>query len=177
MPEDQKEEQAAQPRGGNTKKLVIFSSAGLAVVIAAAFLFTTFAVPSLPESNTGEPGNANSSEPGEANPAVGPAQIYDVPVIMVNLKGSNKRKVLKVHLNLEYESTYPELASELFDRKEPEIKHVLNTLLTEKTEEELEGAAEMNMLCIELQDALNRIVFPDKSGQITKVYYQEFIIQ
>lgn len=177
MPEEQRDEQAAQPKEGGTKKLVIFSSAGLAVIIAAAFLFTTFAVPSLPEGASGEPGNTDTGEPGEADPTTGPAQIYDVPVIMVNLKGSNKRKVLKMHLNLEYESAYPELASELFDRKEPEIKHVLNTLLTEKTEEELEGAAEMNMLCIELQDALNRIVFPDKTGQITKVYYQEFIIQ
>ena len=103
--------------------------------------------------------------------------IYDVPEVMVNLKGTSKKRILRLHINLMYETTHKELAEVRFLEKTPELKDTLTTLLTEKTLVELESREDLNRLRVELKDELNKVVFPDGLGEVKKVYYQDFIVQ
>lgn len=173
MPDEQNQEKIEKPKGG-TGKLLLFSGAGLAVVIAAAFLFATMAVPAAPEGGAGDPADGSVDAEGGLEKST---QFYEVRDIMVNVKGTNKKQILKTSLNLMYEADKPEIAAMVFEDKKVEIKNALNILLTGKTREELEGSQEMNMLAIELQDLLNRVVFSGGGGRIIKIYYDEFIIQ
>jgi len=162
---------------GGKKKLFLFSGVGLAVVIGAAFLFVTLAVPKAPEGGEAEASRSEGDgTQGGANGKMA-LDIYDIPVIMVNLKGTNKKRILKLHLNVMYESPTPETAPALFEQKMPEVKDVLTTLLTEKSLEQMEGKDDLNMLRMELLDEINRVVFSEAEGRITKVYYEEFLVQ
>ncbi|MHC4942909.1 MAG: flagellar basal body-associated FliL family protein [Planctomycetota bacterium] len=174
MADEQNAENAA-PAPSGKKKLVVFSGVGLAVIIGAAFMFATFAVPVPPEDAA--KGAEQGDDPGAQMAGEGALEIYDLPTIMVNLRGTNKKRVLKIHLNVMYESDTPELASALFEQKLPEVKDMLTTLLTEKTLEQLEGKDDLNMLRMELMDEINRVVFAKTDGQVVKVYYEEFLVQ
>jgi flagellar basal body-associated protein FliL len=173
MPDEQNAENAAPPKSGK-KKFMLFSGVGLAVIIGAAFMFATFAVPAPPEKAP-----SREQDDGSGGPAGGDKflEIYDLPTIMVNLKGTNKKRVLKLRLNVMYECTNPALASALFEQKLPEVKDMLTTLLTEKTLEQLEGKDDLNMLRMELMDEINRVVFSKNDGRVVKVYYEEFLVQ
>ena len=174
MADETNQEKELKPKGGSGK-MILFSGAGLAVVIAAAFLFATFAVPAAPEgAGGGEPAEGPAAAEGAG---ITTTQYYEIRDVMVNVKGTNKKQILKTSLNLMYETDRPEATAKRFDSKKIEIKNALNILLTGKTREELEGSEEMNMLAIELQDLLNRVVFPDGGGRIIRIYYDEFIIQ
>ncbi|MBU0753815.1 MAG: flagellar basal body-associated FliL family protein [Planctomycetes bacterium] len=175
MPDDQNVGNPTPEKGGK-KKVVIFSSAGLVTIIAAAFLFTTFAVPAPPDGNDSEVTDADGGI-SEAALLEAAQDIYDLPVIMVNIKGTNKKRILKVHLNVVYEAKKPETSALLFENKMPEVKDALTTMLTEKTLEELEGKDDLIMLRMELMDEINRVVFPKGEGRVVKVYYEEFLIQ
>lgn len=170
---DEPNEEKSAPSGGGKKKLLLFSSAGLVVIIAAAFLFATFAIPAPPaDEQSGADGG------GAGDGTVGTTQeIYDLPVIMVNIKNTNKKRILKVHLNIVYETKSPETSAGLFDDKLPEIKDALTTMLTEKTLDQLEGKDDLIMLRMELMDEIERVVFADEDGKVLKVYYEEFIVQ
>lgn len=162
---------AVADSGGGKGKLMIFSGAGVAVVIGAAFVFATFAVPAA-DDVSGEPG----TEAGETavEQQVG---FFDVPVIMVNLKGTNKKRVLKIHLNVLFEAENIEVASGLFTEKLPKIKDALTTLLTEKTLEDVEDKENLNTLKVELMDEINRAVFAEHNGKVEELYYAEFLVQ
>lgn len=177
MPDDAKNEEVAAPEKGG-KKVFLFSGVGMVVIIAAAFLFATFAVPAPPENGEAGDGDATGSTSAEGV-AETPLEIFDVPVILVNVKNTNKKRVLKIHVNAMYETTQPEIVVPLFEEKLPEIKDTFTTLLTEKTLEELEGKDDLNALRIELLDEVNRIVFGDDPdlGEVVKLYYEEFLVQ
>jgi flagellar basal body-associated protein FliL len=161
---------AAAGGSGGKGKLMIFSGAGVAAVIGAAFIFATFAVPAVDESQ-GEPGTDGKAE---VEQQVG---FFDVPVIMVNLKGTNKKRVLKIHLNALFEAENIEQATSLFTEKLPKIKDSLTTLLTEKTLEDVEDKENLNTLKVELMDAINKAVFTDCNGKVEELYYAEFLVQ
>lgn len=174
---DEAKEETKEAKKGGMGKLFLFSGVGLVVVIGAAFAFATFAVPALP---AGSPSGAASGEGGTAEGEAGddqPKLVFNVPSIMVNLKGTKKKRVLKLQLNLVYRSDNPEEAPLGFDAKMPEIKDALITLLTEKTLDELESREHMNLLRIELKEELNRVVFPDGKGEIQSIFYEDFIVQ
>ncbi len=174
MADEQNQENEALPKGGSGK-VMIFSGVGLAVVIAAAFLFTSFAVPVGPAGASGP--DSEGDVANEEEGAVPQFEIYAVPTIMTNVKGTNKKQILKTTLHLIFETDEPQMMRELFDQKSTEMKNALNILLTGKNREELEGSGEMSRLAVELRDLLNEVVFSRKDGPITKVLYDEYIIQ
>lgn len=170
---DEQNVENPSPEKGGKKKVVIFSGAGLLVIIAAAFLFTTFAVPAPPADEA----DGQEQEEASADQAAASQEIYDLPVIMVNIKGTNKKRILKIHLNVVYEADNPETSTLLFDSKLPEVKDVLTTMLTEKTLDQLEGKEDLIMLRMELVEEINRVVFDEGQGRVVKVYYEEFLVQ
>jgi len=173
--EEKNKEEGREPAKGGNKKIFVFSGAGLAALIAAAFLFATFAVPTVPEEgNAGTEGKEKEARKTEEEH---PPLVYALPSIMVNIKGTNKKQILKVTLNLVCRTDKPEETTRLIDEKKVEIKNALNIMLTGKTREELEGSEEMSMLAVEIRDLLNKVIFPGSEGLIRKVLYDEFIIQ
>jgi flagellar FliL protein len=168
-------EQTPKEKKGK-KKILVFSIAGIGLIIAAAFLFATVAVPVPPQEEP--PSQAASPEGGGAgDTAGGRLEIFDLPAIMVNLKGTSKKRILKIHMNMMYEAKHPETAAALLEGKMPEIRDALTTLLTEKTLEDLEDKEDLDRLRMELLDEINRVVFAQYDGRAVKLYYQEFLVQ
>ena len=148
------------------------------MVIGAAFLFTTFAVPSSDGSGNGDV-SVQDGEASEDKGAVSRDDLlnYSVPEILVNLKGTSKKRILKIKLNVMYETDQSKGAADPFARREVELKDALTTLLTEKTMEDLESREDLNRLRFELIDELNKVVFPDNMGGISEIYYEQFLVQ
>ncbi|MFH2001065.1 MAG: hypothetical protein ABIK28_15390, partial [Planctomycetota bacterium] len=113
MADEQKTEENAAPGKGG-KKVFLFSGVGVVVIIAAAFLFATVAVP-LPPENSDADGAESTTASKAAEGADAPLEVFDVPVILVNVKDTNKKRVLKIHVNAMYTTTRRELAVPLLE--------------------------------------------------------------
>lgn len=173
MPDEEKNLEA----GGGSKKIILFSGIGLAVLVGAAFLFTTFAVPSLPEGGTDQETeeSAKDGEQGELDQA--DLIPYDLPVIIINVKGTGKKRMLKIQLSIGYVTSNAELAAQVIESKGAEIKDALTLLLIDKTMDDLEGRDNLMILREEINEELNNVIFPSGGGEVRKIFYNEFVIQ
>jgi len=176
MADDKNDEKVVESGGGGMKKMLIFSVAGLAAIIGAAFLFTTFAVPVAPEN-----GDEAVSEEGDENQD-GKSSLedlipYELPSIIINVKGTGMKRMLKVALKIAYEASKPDEAILLLEKKQPEIKHCIQMLLIEKTMEELEGRDNRTLLIEEILEELNNVIFTNGGGNVREIFFDEFVIQ
>lgn len=94
---------------------------------------------------------------------------YDVGEMYSNLKDSNKIVKLKVTIELNNEKMIEKLESRNFS-----IKHEINAIMMNKTKKDLEGNEGLLTLQGEIANKLSEI-FNTKS--ITKIYFEEFIVQ
>ena len=170
MPEE-KNQEAAETKEKGGKGVMLPALIGLVVIIGGAFLFTTFAVPKAAPGEEGVEG-----EDGIAEEELELAA-YDVPELLVNLKDSRMKNVVKIHINLLYRFKDPDMTVTVFEEKDPEIRNALILLLSEKTVEDVEGSEPKELLREEIREALNRVVFPKARGEITKVHYVDFIVK
>ncbi len=94
---------------------------------------------------------------------------YDVGELYCNLKGSNKIVKMKITIELTNEKIIEELGKRNFS-----IKHEINTIMVNKTEKDVEGKEGLLALQSEIT---NKLIDIFNTKEITKVYFEEFIVQ
>jgi flagellar FliL protein len=106
---------------------------------------------------------------GNAKPDIGP--VYELNTFIVNLAGTHGKRYLKskVELELSAEEAKPEM-----ERRLPQIRDNVLTLLSSKTYEDINTLEGKFQLRAEIMSVLNQHL---TTGQITNVYFTEFIVQ
>lgn len=100
---------------------------------------------------------------------IGP--IFSMDTFIVNLVDPHGKRYLK--LRLEFELNVEEVRMEV-DRRMPQLKDTILTLLSSKTYEDVSSLEGKLQLRAELMSMLNRYL---QTGSITNIYFTEFIVQ
>ena len=105
----------------------------------------------------------------EGKPDIGP--IYSLNDFIVNLVDPHGKKYLKVKMDLELDS---DLLRGEIDRRLPQFKDTILTLLSSKRFEDINTLEGKLQLRAEIISMLNQFL---KSGMISNLYFVEFIVQ
>jgi len=143
------------------------------VVIALALWLSKLAVSNFfPPPSPSNPALAKSTKPTENLSRQ--KHMYDLLNVIVNLSGDRSRRYLKVsmHLELKSRSIRDKLS---LPYNAVQVKDAINTLLSSKTLEDVEGLDNKMRLRREICDHLN-LKFGLDDG-IVAVYFSEFMIQ
>jgi flagellar FliL protein len=97
--------------------------------------------------------------------------MFVVKDMIVNPAGTNGSRFLLVTIG--FESSSAEGVKEL-ERKEIQLRDILNTVLTAKSLDELASVGQREELRTEIQARSGELV---KVGSVTNVYFSKFIIQ
>ena len=97
--------------------------------------------------------------------------VFALKPFVVNLADKNSRRYLKVTMKLELSNE--ELLEEV-DKRRAQIRDTILTLLSSKTVKEI-GDFDGKFLL--RQDIIKRVNFNLVTGQVTKVYWEEFVVQ
>lgn len=100
---------------------------------------------------------------------IGP--IYSLDTFIVNLIDPYGKKYLKVRMDLEMDQ---EKLKQEVDKRMPQFKDTILTLLSSKTFEDINSFEGKIQLRSEIMQMLNQFL---KSGAITNIYFIEFIVQ
>ena len=163
--------EAAPSRGGLKNRLFM----GLIGVVAAA---AGFAVPQLLGG-----GAATSHKTEEHKSETMPESASPQPVflpfgeLVVNLAEERLTRYLRVSITLQVERANEETAKQGIEKKKTILKNWLISYLSDKSLEEVRGAAGVNRARREIQDQFNNILFPDGSEIIREVLFEEFSVQ
>jgi flagellar FliL protein len=150
----------------NLKKLVLFGvPVFLVQLVAIYFLMSRFISPSSAAPKEG-------AKPAEVKEqAEHPVNIFVVKDIIVNPAGTNGTRFLLTTIG--FEVSTPEAQKEL-ERKEVQVRDVLNSILTSKGLDELVSVEQRETLRVEISQKVSEMV---KSGSLANVYFSKFIIQ
>ncbi len=96
-------------------------------------------------------------------------------VITVSLKGARGNRHLRCKLSLEVREEDHKGASTLMDEKTTVLKSWLLMYFNGKTVQDLAGNENMHRVAREVADAFNEELWPNESGQILKVYFEEWL--
>ena len=97
--------------------------------------------------------------------------------MVVNLNEARLTRYLRVKLILVVDIQQEKPIAELVQKNKPILKNWLLTYLSDRSMEEVKGAPGINRLRREIQDQFNSMLFPDGSGQIRDVLFEEFVVQ
>jgi len=97
--------------------------------------------------------------------------MYDLGSFVVNLADKDADRYLKINIVLEIENEQVRIELE---KRLPQIKDAITTLLITKTSEELKTAEGMELLKEEIIKRVNAIL---PLGGVKNVYFTEFVIQ
>jgi flagellar FliL protein len=97
--------------------------------------------------------------------------VFALKPFVVNLADVKSRRYLKVSLKLELSS--PDLQEEL-EKRRPQIRDVILTLLSSKTAAEVNSMEGKLMLREEIVKRVNTFLV---TGKVTKVFLEEFVVQ
>jgi flagellar basal body-associated protein FliL len=170
--------QAARPGAGSflSKRMIMIGVPVFILQVALLyFLMVKFMVTStgsakepLKSLEQNEHGKAAEGESGGEGSG---QSIFVVKDLMVNPAGTNGTRFLLTTVGFEVNS--PEGQREL-ERKEVQVRDVLNTILTSKGLDELIDVGQREELRTEISRRVGDLI---KSGSLTKVYFSKFVIQ
>lgn len=141
------------------------------IIIVVLVLCVLFAVSTLVFVSyliTSRDTGSTPKKPAEAG--MGPT--YSLDTFNVNLADRESRHFLRATITLELDTSA--LTKEL-QKREPQVRDIIISILRAKTAEELkDGNATAQKLKEEIKSRLNSVL---TSGQVTAVYFTEFIVQ
>ena len=150
-----------------SKKLIIFGAVIFVVQFAVLyFLSAKLIIPMTAKQS----GIAREEEKKEEKPPV-EQQIFLVKDIIINPAGTNGSRFLLTTIGFEVNG--PEAKIEI-EKKEVELRDVLNTVLTSKPLEELAASERREALRDEIARRVTVILKPNS---LAKVYFSKYIIQ
>ncbi|MBN2809571.1 MAG: flagellar basal body-associated FliL family protein [Deltaproteobacteria bacterium] len=97
--------------------------------------------------------------------------VFALKPFVVNLADKKSRRYLKVTMKLELSN--PELLEEV-EKRQAQIRDVVLTLLSSKTADEISTMEGKFLL---RQDIIKRVNVNLVTGKITKIYWEEFVVQ
>jgi len=168
--EDEKPENSQAGGKGKGKfpvKLIILFIGILVLAGGGFFLWKSGYLPFMPPS--GVQAHASKKEAKEEKIEIGPTRPMDS--FIVNLADPSGKRYLKVKLDFELnsEKLLPEI-----DKRMPQLRDSILTLLSSKTYEDINSLEEKIQLRAEMMVMLNQYL---KTGKITNIYFSEFIVQ
>jgi flagellar basal body-associated protein FliL len=137
-----------------------------------------FAVPQFLVHGAPVPFFAGTGETETAHEPTAPHAAF-VPFgeIVVNLAEERLTRYLRVRITLQIESTDEKLLKAAIERNKTILKNWLISYLSDKTLDEVRGAAGVNRVRREIQDQFNSMLFPDGGEIVRAVLFEEFSVQ
>lgn len=158
------------------KKLILFGiPLFIAQLVIIYFVMVKFIIPANSSGNDASKSadaqeHAKNSE-ADATGQGAPQSLFVVKDLIVNPAGTNGTRFLLTTIG--FEVTSIEGQKEL-ERKEVQVRDILNTILTSKGLDELINVGQREELRSEIAQKIGELL---RSGSLTNVYFSKFIIQ
>lgn len=110
-------------------------------------------------------------QPSQADAQEKPAYTYDLPEMVFNLTGGERRRFLSIKLSFGFRE--PGLAAEL-EQRMPEIRDALVSLMWGITEEQVREESSIEHMKKEIKGAANNIL---QTGEVTDVFFWHVMVQ
>ena len=169
-----KKAEAPAPQGGGGQKptlFIILAVVNMIVVAAVGFMVwqgnkMREAEPNIDDVIQTE--NADQKEEkADEDPFIG--KLIPMETFLVNLAGSQGRKLAKINMELEVEG---EKVEEEIEKRKPQIRDIIIILLSSKTYAQVADKEGKDFLRSEIRDTVNAFL---TKGKIRSVYFTEFI--
>lgn len=164
------DEKDVAPEGGKKKsklKLIIIIVILLVVLGAGGFVAMKFLA-----GGSGDKSNKPPSETPAENKIDELGPLYPFESFIINLADSGGSRYLKVTLQVELDTTEG-LSAEL-DKRKPQLRDAILTVLSTKRYEDVSSGQGKIILKKEIIRQLNRLL---PKGKVTQVYLTEFVAQ
>ncbi|MGM0501127.1 MAG: flagellar basal body-associated FliL family protein [Bacillota bacterium] len=112
-------------------------------------------------------GEQEEQEQEEKVKELGPTHSLDQ--FLVNLSGSNSYVKLKIALEVDNEDVIEEI-----DDRSPQIRDTIISILRSRKMEEIKGDSSAQSLREEIRNKINQLL---ANGQVTNVFFTEFVVQ
>ena len=121
------------------------------------------------QSEDGETEQADKDTPVPVEELLGP--IFSLETFIVNLADKGGKRYLRITIDLELDKE--ELESEVSKRL-PQVRDSILTILSTKHFEDIRTAKGKTALRDQMQEKINDLL---ARGQVTNIYYKEFVVQ
>ncbi len=160
-------EESAMGKGkkGLPVKLIVIIFSILLLLGAAGLVFKSGIFGRTAEGDSQQAGAVEDPDSTELGP------IYTLDTFIVNLAEERGAKYLRAKLGLELDK--PVTADEI-DQRLPQFRDTILTVLSTKTFEEIRHLEGKYQLRAEIMAMLNPLL---RSGEITNIYFTEFVVQ
>ncbi len=148
-------------------KLIILFTVGLFLIGGGIFAWKG----GLLNKFIGHEGKAIAAKTGTSTDTRDIGPMFPMDTFIVNLVDPHGKRYLKLRMELELSAE--ELRLEV-DRRMPQFKDTILTLLSSKTYEDVSSLEGKLQLRAEMMSMLNQYI---ESGSITNIYFTEFIVQ
>lgn len=166
--EEKTAEEGAKKKKGGKLKLIIIVVVALIILGGGGFLaYKLFLAP-----KDGAAGAEAAKKEAVAAPSNEVGTLYPLETFIVNMADNDGSRYLKVTIQLELDNT--EKLKEELDKRVPQLRDAILTILSAKTYEEVSSAQGKLILKQEILRRLNSLL---PFGQITNVYFTEFVSQ
>ena len=164
------------PNNGGVRNLVVMGMLGLVAMSIGFALPQLLAGGGAIAHNIGSRDSARKAETKHDSSGSHPAFV-SFGELVVNLAEDRLTRYLRVSITLQAESDGEQMLRQVVDKKKTILKNWLISYLSDKSLEEVRGAAGLNRARREIQDQFNSLLFPDGSEIIRDVLFEEFSVQ
>ena len=154
------------PAKSRLKSLVLYGvlSAG---AVGAGYVVPSFVLPHPPEEGASQEQRHGSSKPA----------FVSFGDVVVNLAEERLTRYLRVKIILVISEADQKEFVEALPNKKAILKHWLISYLSDRSIQEVTGAAGVNRLRREILDQFNALLYPDGAERIRDVLFEEFNVQ
>lgn len=151
-------------------KNIIIALVGMAVsAVVAIFVVGSYIAPSIEQRREEQQAKAEE-DTGDVTDLEN-LQFLRLEPIVVNPADSNGERYLKAVVTLE---TYSIEVNDELNKRISQIKNQINTVLSSKTIDQIQTSQDRERLRREIQNRVNGMLV---SGQVSNVYFEEFVYQ
>ncbi|MFA6132730.1 MAG: flagellar basal body-associated FliL family protein [Phycisphaerae bacterium] len=102
---------------------------------------------------------------------------YDLESVTVNLDEPRLGRYVRATIVLAMEAKDFKAASEVLNKRKPDLKSWLTVYLAGCTVEDVRGPRNLNRIRNEIRDSFNEQLWPDRKPLVAKVLFKEFAVQ
>ena len=167
----------SEAEGSGMKQFLIMALAVALVGAGAGYgASLMFRGPSRPPQT--QPAEAPHDEPARPNPGQDHAlTYYDFEAIRANLDEPRLARYVMAKITLAFNASDGSAATAAVTKKLPELKSWLTVYLSGCRLDDIRGPKNLNRISREIQDELNRRLWPDSESLIRKVLFKEIVVQ
>jgi len=170
---------AALPEGGGSgmKQFLIMAVAAVLVGAGAGYGAARVFRDPAPAPQT-QPTDAADPKPETPQPGQDDElAYYDFEAIRANLNEPRLARYVMAKVTLAFRLSDEKAATAAVEKKLPELKSWMTVYLNGCTLDDIRGPKNLNRISREIQDELNRRLWPDSTSLIRKVLFKEIVVQ